>query len=231
MSVSESVLALRCKGKKVATQGWFGRPPKVARMRLILLRRVRTREYDAGQPVRMTMAERLPRVVEGFNGRVLKKKNKKATSCPTPPMPTRQPRPSLFSCSATTSSARRALKARGSTSSTSRFPPVAARLHSHASPEVFRILEGTLTVQQMTDSGLSETQAQAGDIISIPGNVPHGYSNTGPDAVVFSAIIDKDMATYFEVADIGPQAEVASDEEAERFLVAAGEHGIRILAS
>ncbi len=104
-------------------------------------------------------------------------------------------------------------------------------LHSHASPEVFRILEGTLTVQQMTDSGLSETQAQAGDIISIPGNVPHGYSNAGPDAVVFSAIIDKDMATYFEVADIGPQAEIAPDEEAERFLVAAGEHGIRILAS
>jgi len=104
-------------------------------------------------------------------------------------------------------------------------------LHSHASPEVFRILEGALTVQQMTDSGLAETEAQAGDIISIPGNVPHGYSNTGTDAVVFAAIIDKDMAAYFEVADIGPDTENAPEVDAERFVVAANAHGIRILAA
>ncbi len=104
-------------------------------------------------------------------------------------------------------------------------------LHSHASPEVFRIIEGTLTVQQMTDAGVVETRAQAGDIISIPGNVPHGYRNEGSEAVVFSAIIDKDMATYFEVADIGADAETTPDREAEQFAVAAKAHGIRILAS
>jgi quercetin dioxygenase-like cupin family protein len=100
-------------------------------------------------------------------------------------------------------------------------------LHSHESPEVFRIIEGTLLVQQMTDSGLAETEAQAGDIISIPGNVPHSYSNTSAEPVIFSAIIDKDMAAYFEVADIGAQAEV----DAERFTNAANAHGIQILAA
>lgn len=104
-------------------------------------------------------------------------------------------------------------------------------LHSHASPEVFRIIEGTLAVQQMTDAGLAETEAQAGDIISIAGNVPHGYSNAGPDAVVFAAIIDNEMAAYFEVADIGPDSGSAADDNAEHFVVAANAHGIRILAA
>ena len=102
-------------------------------------------------------------------------------------------------------------------------------LHSHASPEVFRILEGTLTVQRMTDAGIVETEAQAGDIISIPGNVPHGYRNSSPEAVVFAAVIDKDMATYFEVADIGSESETKA--EAEHFVDAAEAHGIHILAA
>lgn len=104
-------------------------------------------------------------------------------------------------------------------------------MHAHASPEVFRMLEGTLTVQQVTDSGLVETEAKAGDIISIPGNVPHAYSNTGDAAVVFSAIIDKDMAAYFEVADMGPAIEAEPKLVAERFETAANAHGIQILAA
>lgn len=104
-------------------------------------------------------------------------------------------------------------------------------LHSHASPEVFRILEGSLKVQQMTDAGLVETEAKAGDIISIPGDVPHGYSNASDDAVVFSAIVDNDMAAYFEVADIGPVADSAPEAVAERFETAAHAHGIQILAA
>jgi quercetin dioxygenase-like cupin family protein len=104
-------------------------------------------------------------------------------------------------------------------------------LHSHASPEVFRILEGSLLVQQMTDAGLVETDAQAGDIISIPGDVPHGYSNVSTEPTVFSAIIDKDMAAYFEVADIGPVAESEPAADAKRFAVAANAHGIQILAA
>ena len=104
-------------------------------------------------------------------------------------------------------------------------------LHSHESPEVFRILEGSLLVQQMADSGLVETVAQAGDIISIPGNVAHGYSNVSAEPVVFAAIIDKDMAAYFEVADISPVALSEPEVLAERFETAANAHGIQILAA
>jgi quercetin dioxygenase-like cupin family protein len=104
-------------------------------------------------------------------------------------------------------------------------------LHSHASPEVFRILEGSLLVQRMTDAGLVETEACAGDIISIAGDVPHGYSNVSAEPVVFAAIIDNDMAAYFEVADIGPVADSAPEAVAERFELAANAHGIHILAA
>jgi hypothetical protein len=82
----------------------------------------------------------------------------------------------------------------------------------------------------MTDAGLVETEARAGDIVSIPGDVPHGYSNASTEATVFSAIIDKDMAAYFEVADIGvSDSQPAAD--AEHFTAAANAHGIRILAA
>lgn len=104
-------------------------------------------------------------------------------------------------------------------------------LHAHASPEVFRILEGTLLVQQMTDGDLVETEARAGDIISIPGNAPHAYSNVSAEPVMFAAIIDKDMADYFEVADIGAVSGDKPEADTERFVVAANAHGIRILAA
>ncbi|PZM17175.1 cupin domain-containing protein [Rhizobium tubonense] len=105
-------------------------------------------------------------------------------------------------------------------------------LHSHASPEVFRILEGSLTIQRMSDSGLQEVEAIAGDIVSIPAHVPHGYSNPGPAPCVFSAIVDKEMAVYFEAADSSkPTDGTPDDEAAEQMIVAANAHGIHILAA
>jgi quercetin dioxygenase-like cupin family protein len=105
-------------------------------------------------------------------------------------------------------------------------------LHSHASPEVFRILEGSLTIQRMTDSGIEEVEAIAGDIITIAAQVPHGYTNPGLAPAVFSAIVDKEMAVYFESAAGGnPGHGMTDDEAARQTLVAANAHGIRILAA
>jgi quercetin dioxygenase-like cupin family protein len=102
-------------------------------------------------------------------------------------------------------------------------------LHSHASPEVFRILEGSLIIQRMTDNGLQEVEAIAGDIITIAAHMPHGYTNRGPAPAVFSAIVDKEMAVYFEAAAGGKPGTPADD--ARQMLVAANAHGIHILAA
>jgi quercetin dioxygenase-like cupin family protein len=105
-------------------------------------------------------------------------------------------------------------------------------LHSHASPEVFRLLEGILIIRRMTDNGLQEVEAIAGDIITIAAHVPHGYVNPGPVPAMFSAIVDKEMAVYFESAAGGRPSDGTPDDEAARQIsVAANAHGIHILAA
>jgi quercetin dioxygenase-like cupin family protein len=81
----------------------------------------------------------------------------------------------------------------------------------------------------MTDNGLQEVEAIAGDIITIAAHVPHGYTNPGRSPAVFSAIVDKEMAVYFEAAAGGEPGTPADD--ARQMLVAANAHGIHILAA
>jgi len=105
-------------------------------------------------------------------------------------------------------------------------------LHRHASPEVFRIIEGRLAFRRATETGLEEFEATAGDIVRIEANQAHAYSNPGPDAAVFSAIVDSDMADFLEAAGSqeAPKA-TPSAETMERMKAAANAHGITILAA
>ncbi|MDM9618735.1 cupin domain-containing protein [Rhizobium sp. S96] len=105
-------------------------------------------------------------------------------------------------------------------------------LHRHASPEVFRIIEGRLTIRRMTDNGLEEFEATAGDIVRIDADQAHGYSNPGPETAVFSAIVDNDMAEFFEATGSRepPKASPSADT-LERVTAAANAHGITILAA
>jgi quercetin dioxygenase-like cupin family protein len=104
--------------------------------------------------------------------------------------------------------------------------------HRHASPEVFRILEGQLTIRRMTETGVEEFEAVAGDIVTIAANVAHGYSNHGTIPAVFSAISDRDMADFIAVAGSSEATKSApSKETIERMLDVANAHGITILAA
>lgn len=104
--------------------------------------------------------------------------------------------------------------------------------HSHASPEVFRILQGRLTIWRLTDNGPEEIEAHAGDIVSIPPFVVHGYSNRGTAPAIFSAIVDRDMAEFIEAegATEPPKAS-PSAETIARMTAAANAYGITILAA
>jgi len=105
-------------------------------------------------------------------------------------------------------------------------------LHRHASPEVFRIIEGRLTIRRATVNGVEEFEATAGDIVRIEANQAHAYANPGPQAAVFSAIVDSGMAEFLEAVGSheAPKA-VPSAETMERMKAAANAHGITILAA
>jgi quercetin dioxygenase-like cupin family protein len=105
-------------------------------------------------------------------------------------------------------------------------------LHRHASPEILRIIEGRLTIRRMTDQGLEEFEATAGDIVRIDGDQAHGYSNPGPETAVFSATIDTDMAEFFEAGrSRDPSKATLSGETMNRVTVVANTDGTSILAA
>ncbi len=104
--------------------------------------------------------------------------------------------------------------------------------HAHASPEVFRIIEGTLTIWRLTDTGPEEIEASEGDIVTIAPFMVHGYSNNGTVPAVFSAIVDHDMAEFIETEGVTEQPQDSpSPETVARMRAAANAHGITILAA
>jgi len=104
--------------------------------------------------------------------------------------------------------------------------------HAHASPEVFRILEGRLTIWRLTDSGPEEIEASAGDVVTIPPFVVHGYSNRGTVPAVFSAVVDREIAGFIEAEGTAEPPKVSpSLETVARMTAAANAYGITILAA
>jgi len=104
--------------------------------------------------------------------------------------------------------------------------------HAHASPEVFRILEGCLTIWRLTDNGPEEIEAGAGDIVAIPPFMVHGYSNRGTAPAIFSAVVDRDMAEFIEAEGVTePPKASPSTETIARMTAAANAYGITILAA
>lgn len=102
--------------------------------------------------------------------------------------------------------------------------------HSHRSPEIFRILEGRLTIWTMNDGEPHEFEAATGDLVTIPANTPHGYGNPGPTPAVIMAVLDDQMVRFFEAAaskekPSGPP----SPELIERIMRLTTEHGITVL--
>ncbi|PDS75195.1 cupin domain-containing protein [Rhizobium sp. L43] len=104
--------------------------------------------------------------------------------------------------------------------------------HAHASPEVFRILEGSLTIWRLTDGGPEEIEARPGDIVTIAPFVVHGYANRGTVPAVFSAVVDREMAEFIEAeGTTEPPKASPSAETIARMTAAANAYGITILAA
>jgi quercetin dioxygenase-like cupin family protein len=69
-------------------------------------------------------------------------------------------------------------------------------LHSQADPEIFYVLHGSLEVFQ---AGLSEgwQTVNAGEVVSIPGNVRHALRNTSPSPISSIIVSKNELYNFF----------------------------------
>ena len=72
--------------------------------------------------------------------------------------------------------------------------------HAHRSAEIFRVLEGSLTIWSMVGGVAREHAAGPGDVVTIPANVPHGYRNASAKPALFTAIVEDQMIAFFTEA-------------------------------
>ena len=70
-------------------------------------------------------------------------------------------------------------------------------LHSHASPEIFYIMEGKLDVFQDQGESSRWKTATAGDVVTVAGGVKHALRNPGSSLVITILISDGQLYRFF----------------------------------
>lgn len=104
--------------------------------------------------------------------------------------------------------------------------------HHHASPEIFRVLEGEITFGRFGDGTPSQVAAGAGTVVTVPSRVPHNYANLGTAPASMLVVAERTMAEFFR--DVGrteaPPAGPPGEDEIQRVMSACVRHGITILA-
>ena len=102
--------------------------------------------------------------------------------------------------------------------------------HTHASPEIFRILEGTVRIWSMVGGTPVETDAVPGDVVTIPAHAPHAYQNVSPVPALLMSIVDDHMVRFFEAAASSEAPKGPPTPEAiGRIMSLTASHGISIL--
>lgn len=97
--------------------------------------------------------------------------------------------------------------------------------HSHASAELFHVVEGTLTVRIFGAGAPEAAAVGAGSSVRIEGWVPHNYSNDSGQPVRVLVLLDGTMTAFFR--DIGT-AERPSQPDFAKIGAAMERHGIRL---
>lgn len=77
-------------------------------------------------------------------------------------------------------------------------PGAGTPLHRHASPELFRILAGSMTFSTLDSQGRTQQIiASTGDAISIPPGTAHGYRNENAVPAMMLAVFDGSLGRFF----------------------------------
>jgi quercetin dioxygenase-like cupin family protein len=103
--------------------------------------------------------------------------------------------------------------------------------HVHASPEIFRVLEGEITFGLFEGGPPRHVIAGAGTVVTVPSRVPHNYQNSGGVPARMLVVLERSMAEFFRA--VGrvetPPAGPPSAEEIAAVIAACARHGITLL--
>ena len=70
-------------------------------------------------------------------------------------------------------------------------------LHSHADPEIFYVLNGSLEVFQAEGPSAGWQTVNAAEVVSIPGNVRHAVRNTSPSPMTSIIVTKQELYSFF----------------------------------
>ena len=70
-------------------------------------------------------------------------------------------------------------------------------LHSHADPEIFYVLNGSLEVFQAEGPSAGWQTVNAGEVVSIPGNVRHALRNTSSSPITSITVSKQELYSFF----------------------------------
>jgi quercetin dioxygenase-like cupin family protein len=70
-------------------------------------------------------------------------------------------------------------------------------LHSHADPEIFYVLNGSIEVFQAEGPSAGWQIVTAGEVVSIPGNVRHALRNTSPGPITLITVSKQELYSFF----------------------------------
>jgi quercetin dioxygenase-like cupin family protein len=76
-------------------------------------------------------------------------------------------------------------------------PGVVIPLHSHADPEIFYVLNGSLEVFQAEGPSEGWQTVTAEEVVSIPGNVRHALRNTSPSPITAITVSKQELCSFF----------------------------------
>jgi quercetin dioxygenase-like cupin family protein len=76
-------------------------------------------------------------------------------------------------------------------------PGVVIPLHSHADPEVFYVMEGSIEAYQATGASSGWQTATAGDTVSVAGNVKHALRNTSSSPTKCLTVSKTELYKFF----------------------------------
>src|SRR5260370_10008584 len=76
-------------------------------------------------------------------------------------------------------------------------PGVVIPLHSHAEPEVFYVLEGSLEVHRESGQPQGWSTTQPGGVLAIPGNVKHALRNTSSTPTTLLLVTQEELYNFF----------------------------------
>jgi quercetin dioxygenase-like cupin family protein len=100
-------------------------------------------------------------------------------------------------------------------------------MHSHASPELFRVLSGALDFETIEGGERRVLRAGPGDVLRVAPHAPHGYANAGGMPAEVLVVLDRTMEAFFrEVGSTEPAKGPPGPEDFARIGAACARHGI-----